>query len=268
MKVLSTPVFSTPILFSVPHSSMQSQLLLASFKHRPKNSHHGGQGLTADTFFYGFGVLAALSATCLNVCGPGTVGHHLHERNQVQAASGLQASNAARQALTPAGGQTALPTASHSAWQAQPKQTPVVRSTFRRKITSHTSLRSMHVTKAMAESLGLHWQLSGEGVGGSESAGKADSRPGGENASAWLRDDRYPVFRHAMTLQDTKGYIWPVLYEAVMSGCQYHRRLSDGWRAFCRHHGVSLNDTIEFRRCGTSIGDLAVRVVRRGRNAS
>ena len=66
-----------------------------------------------------------------------------------------------------------------------------------------------------------------------------------------------------MTLRDPAGCTWPVVYDASVSNRQYHRRLSDGWDAFCRHHGVKVNDAIEFRRCLTpvNIDSLAVRVL-------
>jgi hypothetical protein len=200
-----------------------------------------------------------------NTCAAGAIMHA--QTCHDQAAPGLQVSNA-RQAPTSTGERTGLPTASRRASLRRPQQTQG-RSTFRRTITSATTLRSMHVTKAMAECLGLHWNWPEVGVSGSQrvsrlAEGEADLRPGGQGQVIAFGDDRYPVFRHAMTLRDSAGCTWPVVYEAFISNRQYHRRLSDGWGAFCRHHSVKLNDTIEFRRClkPVNVDSMAVHVLR------
>jgi len=121
----------------------------------------------------------------------------------------------------------------------------------------------------MAECLGLHWNRPEEGVSSSQcmarwAEGEAELRPGSQGQVIAFSDDRCPVFRHAMTLRGHAGCTWPVVYEASVSNRQYHRRLSDGWGAFCRHHSVKLNDTIEFRRCLTpvKVDSLTVRVLR------
>jgi hypothetical protein len=225
---------------------------------------HGGHTLTVDDFSYGIGMLAALAVAGTSACAAGAI---LHAQTcHVQAAPGLQVPSA-RQAPTSTGDRKGLPMSRRRACQP-PKQAPV-RSTFRRKITSATTLRNMHVTKAMAERLSLHWHWPEVGVSGSQrvsrlAEGEADLRPGGQGQVIAFGDDRYPVFRHAMTLRDSAGCTWPVVYEAFISNRQYHRRLSDGWGAFCRHHSVKLNDTIEFRRCLTpvNVDSLAVRVLR------
>ena len=87
-----------------------------------------------------------------------------------------------------------------------------------------------------------------------------------ESSNAHTRHHR-PAFRSPLTLRDSAGNEWPVIYEASTSNRQYHRRLSDGWAAFCRQHGVKINDTVEFRRCFKSEINgahvLAVRVLTR-----
>jgi hypothetical protein len=224
--------------------------------------------MRVDDFFYGIGMLAALSVAGSNTCAAGAIMHA--QTCHDQAAPESQALNA-RQAPTSTGERTGLPTASRRASLRRPQQTQG-RSTFRRKITSATTLRSMHVTKAMTECLGLHWNWPEVGVSGSQRVsrwadGEADFRPGGQGQVNAFVDDRCPVFRHAMTLRDPANYMWPVVYEASVSNRQYHPRLSDGWGAFCRYHGVKINDTIEFRRRLKSVHShttLAVRVLRWG----
>ena len=151
-----------------------------------------------------------------------------------------------------------------------PRSTP--RPVFR-VITSCTVMRAMHVTQAMAECLGLYEdsgtaaasedlpRLNGEGL-----IVETIARDLPKSSNAHTRHRR-PAFRSPLTLRDSAGNEWPVIYEASTSNRQYHRRLSDGWAAFCRHHGVKINDTVEFRRClkseinGSRV--LAVRVMRK-----
>ena len=175
---------------------------------------HAGHVLTVHDFFYGIGMLAALAVAGTGACAAGAI---LHAQTcHVQAAPGLQVPSA-RQAPTSTGDRKGLPTSCRRACQP-PKQAPV-RSTFRRTITSATTLRSMHVTKVMAECLGLHWNWPEVGVSGSQrvsrlAEGEADLRPGGQGQVIAFGDDRYPVFRHAMTLRDSAGCTWPVVYKA------------------------------------------------------
>jgi len=153
------------------------------------------------------------------------------------------------------------------------------RPVFRRKVTSITMMRAMHVTQAMADFLGLHvdavtaavhddWQCldGGTVVVERKSRGLQDS-----TSTACKSHKQHLAFRSTLTLRDSAGFVWPVVYEASTSNRQYHRRLSEGWAAFCRHHGVEINDTIEFRRClkrSYNDGMLAVRVVRRRRGVT
>ena len=156
---------------------------------------------------------------------------------------------------------------------------------FRRRITSETLLRCMYVTRAMAACL----ELPGEdfdlelpaassptgqqdfnnGVDGlralrtpRESASSSLSRPSGAGRSSSQKCQ----VQWALTLRDSCGTVWPVTYETVLTCGQYHRRLSQGWRAFCRHHDLQTGDTVLFRRCPS--GDsyaVAVRISRVGR---
>ena len=90
-------------------------------------------------------------------------------------------------------------------------------------------------------------------------------------STACTSHNQHRTFRSTLTLRDSAGCVWPVVYEASTSNRQYHRRLSEGWAAFCRHHGVEINDTIEFRRClkrSLNDGMLAARVVRRRRGVT
>jgi hypothetical protein len=143
---------------------------------------------------------------------------------------------------------------------------------FRRKITSTAVMRAMHVTQAMMECLGLDMD-SGTAAASDglsrlaevEAMVETRARDLPESSNGHTVLDR-PAFRSLMILRDSVGNEWPVIYEAFMSKRQYHRRFSDGLAAFCRHHGVKINDTIEFRRCLNSQegdGMLGVRVLRR-----
>ena len=134
-------------------------------------------------------------------------------------------------------------------------------------------MRAMHVTQAMMECLGLDMD-SGTAAASDglsrlaevEAMVETRARDLPESSNAHTRHHR-PAFRSPLTLRDSAGNEWPVIYEASTSNRQYHRRLSDGWAAFCRHHGVKINDTVEFRRClkseinGSRV--LAVRVMRK-----
>jgi hypothetical protein len=243
---------------------MRPKLPPAPPKRQQKYCHAGHVLTVDDEYFYEIGMLATLSVAGMNTCAAGAI----LDAPTSHAAPGSHVPNAWRPP-TSTGHGTGLPAARRRACQS-PKQTPG-RSTFRRKITSATTLRNMHVTKVMAVCLGLHWTRPEVGVSGQRVArwvaGKADSRLSGQGQVITFSDDRNPVFRHAMTLQDTAGCTWPIVYEAFMSNRQYHRRLSDGWGAFCRHHSVKVNDTIELTRCSTPlhVDSLAVRVLRRGR---
>jgi hypothetical protein len=96
-------------------------------------------------------------------------------------------------------------------------------------------------------------------------------RAGHRNADHPFRqepqNDFRRLFRCLLTLRDSAGQDWPVLYEATLSCNQYHRRFSQGWRDFCRNRGVQMGDVIELRRRRLlDEHTLAVRVVKRGRS--
>lgn len=227
--------------------------------------------LAADDFFHGMGVLAGLAM--IGMKKSTTEGKTVHAQQTVcvHAESGVQVT-VARQPPTLEKMLTGLPPPSSLACHDdQPKQTPGCTRTFRRKVSSTTTLRNMRVIKDMAEHLGLH-PLSSEvvEVGPRQQLATTTIKdltdvsglhPDGKSQARSVSKDRYPVFRSTITLQDPAGRNWPVVYEAFMSNRQYHRRLSEGWRAFCRHHGVKVNHTIEFELC--VLRDvLAVRVLR------
>ena len=110
----------------------------------------------------------------------------------------------------------------------------------------------MHVTLDMVDVLGLHEMelLPGMLTG-------ASTRP--SLASQ-------PLYKHILMVRDTDSNAWPVVYEATLSCRQRHRRLSKGWRDFCRYHGVQIGDSLEFERCLPCEPEfLRVRVVRRHR---
>ena len=135
---------------------------------------------------------------------------------------------------------------------------PPPRPVFRRKITSAAVMRAMHVTQAMMECLGLNMDsgtaAASDGLSRLAEVGamvETRVRDLPESSDAHTRHNR-PAFRSLMTLRDSAGKEWPVIYEAFMSKRQYRRRFSDGLAAFRRclkKHG--------------SDGMLAVRVLRR-----
>jgi hypothetical protein len=179
-----------------------------------------------------------------------------------------------------------------------PTNTPATPAAcFRRKITNATSLRFMHVTQDMADCLGLRGdRLERMRTHGAGTHGACDVAHGGDvvPASALVElahsvkaspsrasGDCQPnkggcptplalksihrLFRCLLTLRDSAGQDWPVLYEATLSCNQYHRRLSHGWRDFCCKRGVQVGDVVEFRRRPMlDEHTLAVRVVKRG----
>jgi hypothetical protein len=238
--------------------------------------HHTTFYTAVDSYYYVVGMMATLSmagrsALCENGKFPGDrlFGARSDPRTQDMNAMQPAAVNGAR--VSPPMVTTLL--------RAGPRlKHALARPVFRRKVTSITMMRAMHVTQAMAEFLGLY-------VDGTASV--HDDRPcldGGtvvvERKSRGLQDststackshNHHLEFRSTLTLRDSKGSVWPVVYEASTSNRQYHRRLSEGWAAFCRHHGVEINDTIEFRRClkrSLNDGMLAARVVRRRRGVT
>jgi hypothetical protein len=171
---------------------------------------------------------------------------------------------------------------------------------FQRKITNTTFLRYMHVAQGMADCLGLRgdWlERVGTRGGGDAVMHLLDfdnSVPAPapvelaqpvvlspvENHSHKtiqldLTDAPMPtvqtsfrrLFRCPLTLRDQSGREWPVIYDATLSGKQYHRRLSEGWRDFCRDQGVRVGDVVEFRRCPPpDESALRVRIMKRRRS--
>jgi len=133
--------------------------------------------------------------------------------------------------------------------------TTTSRAVFRRRITSPTVLRSMFVTRDMAAWLELH-------VPSRVAAVRQVPVDSNGSQVGTLLDSAHPMFHRPLTLRDSAGRAWPVVYEAILSSAQYHRRLSN-WGAFCKYNGVRVGDTVEFRRCSAGEPDtLTVRVVR------
>ena len=234
----------------------------------------------AESFFYVAGMMATLSVAGYQESGTRGSGRRCEKGNTVRRPmpgarpdSALGGFNAVGQSAVSEDdlfGQSMAP-ARGRAGPGLPRSTP--RPVFRRIITSTTVMRAMHVTQAMAECLGLYGDSGTAAASddrprlaeeGAAMATMARSRPHASKAHA--RHER-PAFRSPLIIQDSAGNEWPVMYEASTSNRQYHRRLSEGWAAFCRHHGVQINDTIEFRRCFKSEIDgprvLAVRVLRK-----
>ena len=234
----------------------------------------------AESFFYVAGMMATLSVAGFQESGTRGSGRRCEKGKTLrrpmpgaQPDSALGGLNAVAQSAASDDdlvNQSMAPTRGRAGPRLR-RSTP--RPVFRRIITSATVMRAMHVTQAMAECLGLYEdsgtaaasedipRLNGEGL-----IVETVARDLPESSNAHTRHHR-PAFRSPLTLRDSAGNEWPVIYEASTSNRQYHRRLSDGWAAFCRHHGVQINDTVEFRRClkseinGSRV--LAVRVMRK-----
>jgi hypothetical protein len=143
------------------------------------------------------------------------------------------------------------------------------RRAVRRRITSATSLRLMHVTEYMAQSLGLSLdRLSFAGLECHQSCiterpkhAIAEDQPA--QAVCCTSTRVRPIFRCKIMLRDKTGSMWPVAYEATASLKQYHRRLTQGWREFCGHHDLRVGDAVDFSPCPPGdVTTLAVAIVR------
>ena len=127
---------------------------------------------------------------------------------------------------------------------------------YRRQISSATDLRFLHIPRFMAEPLIP------------DIAAYQVARPGRKKAPIRLSGAGRPVFVSQAILLDTDGRDWPVLYRTYVTGKQYHRRLTDGWRPFVTHHGLAPGDGIMFwrqardERAGALV--MRVQVVRGG----
>jgi hypothetical protein len=168
-------------------------------------------------------------------------------------------------------------------------QAPTPWHAVRRKITSTTALRIMHVTQDMMASLSLPDNRSdasspphetGEDTALPHSSGQGsdhaclDGRAALHAPSSFHAPDKAkantplstPRMAFVVTLLDTEGNTWPITYEQVVSANQYHRRFHAGWRDFCCHHQVRVGDTIEFQRvCPPDPTLLQVKVLSAGR---
>ncbi len=132
----------------------------------------------------------------------------------------------------------------------------------RRRITSTTFLRFMNLTSDMVRHLVLAPdKLSLACVVHAD----RNRRPAEAAAGEQTKPPHHrPTFRCELRLRDGARRVWPVSYEATESSNQYHRRLVQGWREFCKHHGVRVGDAIDFVRCSPGgEADLDVRIIRR-----
>lgn len=95
---------------------------------------------------------------------------------------------------------------------------------------------------------------------------EANGRPAVDFPALHGKKNAPRLFQLPLTLRDPAGAEWPVVYEAIASHGQFHRRFSLGWSDFCRGAGVELNDVVEFQRDpGTHVQALRVRVIKRRR---
>jgi len=164
-----------------------------------------------------------------------------------------------------------------------PSTTTPLGPVFRRTMSSAPALRCLYVTQGMAACLGFHdmMEYSNERLlkasFGRQSQATVlatctndqknlQSLCGSPGNQACPASPSSPGFRMTLTMRDPAGHAWPVVYEATLTSRQYHRRLTNGWREFCRHHHVRHGDVVAFRRCAPGDPDtMTVRVVRRGR---
>lgn len=122
----------------------------------------------------------------------------------------------------------------------KPRRTPPAQVTapFVRKITCDMTLRLLNIPRSMHAHLGLC--------------------------------RAYPLIGHrrlrhcTIYIRSPDGFRHPVRMVAA-SGSR-HRRLADGWRAFCMHAGIRVGDAIHFHRTGVP-GVLNASIDRRGPQA-
>jgi hypothetical protein len=132
----------------------------------------------------------------------------------------------------------------------------------RRRITSTTFLRFMNLTSDMVRHLDLEPDRLSLAcvVHTDRNRGPVQVAVGEQTKPPQHR----PNFRCELRLRDGARRVWPVSYEATESSNQYHRRLVQGWRELCKHHGVRVGDAIDFLRCPPGgEADLDVRIIRR-----
>jgi hypothetical protein len=140
------------------------------------------------------------------------------------------------------------------------------RLAFRRRITSTTFLRFMNLTSDMVRHLDLDPDSLARVVHTDRRSVQVAVGEQTNLTSTACRSPSqcHPTFQCEMRLRDGAGRVWPMTYEATTSSNQYHRRLAQGWREFCRHHEVRVGDAVDFRRRLPGEGvDLTVKVVRR-----
>jgi hypothetical protein len=107
---------------------------------------------------------------------------------------------------------------------------------YRRQISSATDMRFLHIPREMADALipdVMAYQI---------------SRPGRKKAPVRMGTSGRPVFAARVSLIDQDGRTWPVLFRTYVTGKQYHRRLTDGWRPFAAHHTLTAGDAVHFWR--------------------
>jgi hypothetical protein len=122
----------------------------------------------------------------------------------------------------------------------KPRRTPpaLVTASFVRNITCDMTLRLLNIPRSMHAHLGLCHAY--------PLIGRRRSR----HCTIYIRSP--DGFRHPVRMVAASG--------------SHHRRLTDGWRAFCMHAGVQVGDAIYFHRTGVP-GVLNASIDRRGPQA-
>ena len=138
---------------------------------------------------------------------------------------------------------------------SRPNGMYAVNQRHRRQISSATDMRFLHISGAVAVALIpdiLAYQV---------------TRPGRKKALVRLGGQGRPAFASQVLLVDEAGREWPVLFRTYVTGTQYHRRLTDGWRPFAAAHALRPGDAVVlWREAGDERwGALVMRIqVERG----
>eukprot|EP00884_Botryococcus_braunii_P002777 jgi/Botrbrau1/124/Bobra.0022s0110.1 len=82
-----------------------------------------------------------------------------------------------------------------------------------------------------------------------------------------LTDKNETIFKHNIYLRDDDGKTWEVLYEYYIKNLKRHLEFRKGWRAFTKHRGVVVGDSVVFERWGENRFELKIRVKKGVENA-
>ena len=145
----------------------------------------------------------------------------------------------------------------------------LMHATFLRKISNRAYLRKMNVPVAMDKLIRARYTCKGSGVGGE----KMDVFISRGTAHQPLLSTRYKrnhvVQRWALHVKDDEHRSWPVTYEVRVSSGQKHRRLTNGWAAFCRGNGFGTGDKLTLAiTCADEQGGCVEILVQRLRDRS